>query len=158
MIYRKEKNKKLILIIILITICFFLISVYLKKPQKISQPNNPIGLAYGVPPPDLPLTKGKEKGGGLVVLEINGQKYESPVAEQTSVYNFMTQLKNEGKINFKDKNYPGMGKFIEEINGIKNSREKNWIYYVNNKKAEIGISNYKLNLGDVVSWKYESSY
>ena len=66
----------------------------------------------------------------------------------------MEQLQNEGKINFKEKTYSGMGEFIEEINGIKNG-EKNWIYYVNNKKAEIGVSNYKINIGDIVSWKYE---
>jgi hypothetical protein len=72
-----------------------------------------------------------------------------------SVYDFMTQLRNEGKINFKDKTYAGMGKFIEEINGIKGSNDKYWIYYVNNKRAEVGVSNYQLNPGDVVSWKLE---
>lgn len=92
------------------------------------------------------------------ILEINGIKYESEIADQMSVYDFMTQLQNEGKITFKEKNYPGMGKFIEEINGVKGSGEKYWIYYINNKKAEVGVSNYKLNPGDVVSWKYESSY
>jgi len=66
----------------------------------------------------------------------------------------MNQMQNESKIAFKDKTYAGMGKFIEEINGKKNG-EKNWIYYVNNIKANIGISNYKIKSGDVVSWKYE---
>ena len=46
---------------------------------------------------------------------------------------------------------------IEEINKVKNGGEKNWIYYVNGKKAEIGVSNYKIKEGDVVSWKYENS-
>ena len=48
-----------------------------------------------------------------------------------------------------------MGKFIESINDLKNG-EKNWIYYVNGEKANIGVSNYKIKSGDVVSWKYES--
>ena len=70
----------------------------------------------------------------------------------------MTELQKEGKINFKEKKYPGMGKLMEEINGVKNSGDKNWIYYVNNKKANIGVSNYKINKGDTVSWKYEKNY
>ena len=44
-----------------------------------------------------------------------------------------------------------MGKLVEEINGLKNSGEKNWIYYINGKKANIGVSNYKINKGDIVS-------
>jgi len=70
----------------------------------------------------------------------------------------MVKLREEGKINFKDKTYSGMGKLIKEINGIKNSSEKNWIYYVNGKKATIGVSNYQIKPGDVVSWKYEKNY
>jgi len=89
------------------------------------------------------------------ILEINGIRYESEISGQMSVYDFMTQLRNEEKITFKEKNYPGMGKFIEEINGIKGNGEKYWIYYVNDKKAEIGVSNYQINIGDIVSWKYE---
>ena len=70
---------------------------------------------------------------------------------------FMAELQKEGKINFKDETYSGMGKFIEEINGVKNNGEQNWIYYVNGKKAEIGISNYEIKAGDTVSWKYEKN-
>ena len=91
------------------------------------------------------------------ILEVNEKRYESKIAENISVYDFMSKLENEGKINFKAKNYSGMGKLIEEINKVKNGGEKNWIYYVNGKKAEIGVSNYKIKEGDVVSWKYENS-
>ena len=69
----------------------------------------------------------------------------------------MSQLRNEGKINFTEKNYAGMGKFIETINGVKGNGGQNWIYYVNGKEAQVGVSNYKINPGDVVSWKYEKS-
>ena len=139
----KTKNQKLILIIILLLICFGLLSVY-KNPKK---ENSPL--------PNLPLTKGEEQGGGQIILEINNVKYETEISKEISVYDFMTKLQKEGKINFRAKNYPGMGEFIESINGIKNS-DKNWIYYINGKKAEIGVSNYKINNGDIVSWKYES--
>ena len=78
------------------------------------------------------------------------------IEEKESVYDFMFKLKKEGKIDFKDKTYSGMGKLIEEINGISNG-DKYWIYYVNGQKANIGISNYKIKAGDVVSWKYEKN-
>ncbi|MFA6586065.1 MAG: DUF4430 domain-containing protein [Candidatus Paceibacterota bacterium] len=96
---------------------------------------------------------GKDKIG---IKEID-TVFTDDILGQITVYDFMNKLQKEGKINFKDKEYTGMGKFIEEINGIKNS-DKYWIYYVNGKKAEIGISNYKINYGDIVSWKYESQY
>ena len=78
--------------------------------------------------------------------------------KETTVYDFMNELRNERKITFTEKNYTGMGKFIETINGIQGNGNQNWIYYVNNQKAEVGVSNYKIKSGDVVSWKYEKSY
>jgi hypothetical protein len=74
-----------------------------------------------------------------------------------SVYDFMSKLRAEGKINFIEKNYIGIGKFIKSINGVENSNSLVWIYYVNGVEAQIGISNYKINPEDVVSWKYEKS-
>jgi len=93
----------------------------------------------------------------LITLEINGVKYESKITGTISVYDFMSKLRNEGKINFTEKNYIGMGEFIDGINGIKNNSNQSWIYYVNNQEASVGISNYKINPGDVVSWKYEKA-
>ena len=135
----KQKIKKLILIIFLILVCAVLIRIY-TTPAK--QNTNPSLI---------------DKTSGVAILEINDIKYQSEILGQTSVSDFMEKLKVEGKIDFKEKIYAGMGNFIDEINGIKNGN-KNWIYYVNGKKANIGISNYKINPGDVVSWKYESSY
>ncbi|MCX6751603.1 MAG: DUF4430 domain-containing protein [Candidatus Nomurabacteria bacterium] len=83
--------------------------------------------------------------------------FKDNIPGEISVYDFMSKLRSEGKINFTEKNYIGMGEFIEEINGIKNG-EKNWIYYINGKKANIGVSNYKINEGDIISWKYEKNY
>ena len=109
----------------------------------------------------LPRDLGTEKAGNQAIktiLEINGLKYESGLETKTSVYNFMDQLRKEGKINFQEKNYPGLGKLIEELNGVRGNGSEYWIYYVNDKKANIGVSNYKINPGDVVSWKYEKDY
>ena len=104
----------------------------------------------------VPLEKVSEKA-IQTILEINGTRYESEIKKEISVYDFMTQLKDTGKITFTEKTYSGMGKFIEEINGVKSDRDNYWIYYVNGVEASIGVSNYKINPGDVVSWKYEKN-
>ncbi len=100
----------------------------------------------------------KIEPGGEATLEINGVQYKDKIIDKESVYDFMQNLEAENKISFKYKDYGEMGKFIEEINGVKNSGEKNWIYYINGKRAETGVSNYKLKPDDKITWKYENYY
>jgi len=139
-------NKKIIWLGFAISLFFFLIFVFTKD----------IGQNTSSTSPPLFIPAQMEKT-NLAFLEIDGKRLGTEIiAGKENVYDFMTKLQEEGKINFKDKTYSGMGKFIEEINGIKNG-DKYWIYYVNNKKANIGVSNYKIKPGDVVSWKYEEN-
>lgn len=81
--------------------------------------------------------------------------YKDTIPGSLTVYDFMDKLRSEGKMNFTEKEYTGMGKFIESINGIQNSSSQFWIYYVNGQEAQVGVSNYKINTGDILSWKYE---
>ena len=87
-------------------------------------------------------------------IELN---YTNTLAGSLSVYDFMTKLQNEGKIKFTEKNYAGIGKFILSINGVEGNSKMTWIYYVNGKEAQVGVSDYKITSGDIVSWKYEKS-
>jgi hypothetical protein len=103
----------------------------------------------------------KQKEGSLsleTTPQINDLSFKDTLPGQTSVSDFMNKLQKEGKISFTEKNYLGMGEFIDSINGIKNNNNLSWIYYVNGKEAQVGVSNYKINPGDIVSWKYEKSY
>lgn len=139
------KSKKIkILIILGFIISLFFIFFLTSHTASDELSFNSIGKTYGV-------------NINKAVLEINGQKYESEISGQVSVYDFMNKLRREDKISFTEKNYTGIGKFIDTINGIKGNNDKNWIYYVNNKKAQVGVSNYKITTGDVVSWKYEKN-
>jgi hypothetical protein len=149
---KKQKPNRLILITLLIILCIVLIFLY-KTPQK-----NNLNSKNSTPPCNITTQIQEKNNSRTTTLLINKTKYESRITNQINVYEFMIQLRDEGQIYFKEKNYSGMGEFIEEINNQKNNGEKNWIYYVNDKKANIGISNYKINPGDVVSWKYETSY
>ncbi len=138
----KTKIKKLIPIILLMIICGYLISTYYKSPVKTSTQILPINTANNAI---------------QTTLLLRGVKLESSISQKTSVYDFMQKLEQENKITFQAKNYIGMGEFIESINGIKNTNTNNWIYYINNVKANVGVSNYQINPGDVVSWKYEAN-
>lgn len=144
---KREKIKILIAVAVSITLfCVFFVISH-KTFEEISPPlTSPKETSEKISEPDNSLK---------TVLEVEKERYESKIVGVISVYEFMQKLKEEEKINFKEKTYSGMGKFIEEINNIKNNGERNWIYYVNGEKATIGVSNYKIKNGDTVSWKYE---
>jgi len=130
--FKFMKNKKIILIV-LICLSFLGLLFYFSQTKN----SNPIGKTSGV---------------------TNEISFKDEILGQTTVYNFMEKLQAEGKINFTEENYVSMGEFIEGINGIKNSENQSWIYYVNGVEAQVGVSNYKIKNGDIVSWKYEKSY
>ncbi len=144
-----EKREK-IGIGITIGACFFFLGIFILTanlaPKEIPPPPEAIDSAQ---PQGVKIQQQK------ITLEIEEEKYESEIEGETNVYDFMSKLQDEGKINFKEKTYTGMGKFIDELNGVRGDGNKFWIYYVNGKKARIGVSNYKIKSGDVVSWKYE---
>ena len=147
-----NKKSKILILILVIIITLFISFSFLNS-------NSPHPDLITVKSPPL-LVKERGIGGKVnnsVTLEINDIKYQSQIEGEINIADFMEKLKNEGKISFVEKNYIGMGKFVESINGIKNE-DKNWIYYVNGQKANIGISNYKISPRDVVSWKYEKNY
>ncbi|MFZ1019449.1 MAG: DUF4430 domain-containing protein [Minisyncoccia bacterium] len=121
------KNKKIILIV-LICLSFLGLLFYFSQAKN----SNPIGLASGV-------------------------SFQDNIPGSISVYDFMNTLRAQGKINFTAQNYIGMGEFIDSINGIKNNQNQSWIYYVNNIEAQVGVSNYKIKPGDILSFKYEKS-
>lgn len=147
----KTKKQKLAIILLLILVCIYLIIAYTKSEKDFS----PIPIKQENINNTKDQTKNKEIFENNVFLEISGVKYGGIVADEVTIYDFMNNLRANGTIVFKEKNFTGMGKFIEEINGVGSNNQKYWIYYVNGVKAKTGISNYKIKPGDVVSWKLE---
>ena len=90
----------------------------------------------------------------LVVLD---KKYETNAEEGESVFDAMKKIEidNQKEFSFKFKNYSSLGSFVEEINGEKGTPGKYWIYYVNDKKASVGVSKYILKEGDIINWRRE---
>ncbi len=145
-----QKNKKIKIVGIVILSFLILIFAY-----KVFQTHNSVPSPFSSP----------YVGGGQVGVnpskkttpQINDLNFTDNITGEISVYDFMNKMRDEGKINFTAKNYIGMGEFIVSINGVAVNQNYAWIYYVNGKEAGIGISNYKINPGDVVSWRYEKS-
>jgi hypothetical protein len=142
---KKQKTKKLILIIFLLLVCIVLIHIYKNPKEQVSTSAPLLNSQTPTINNNNPIK---------IIPEKNNLEFIYKGSTEITVYDYMLQLENEGKMNFETKTYSGMGEFVETINDIKNA-EKNWIYYVNGQKATVGVSNYKINYGDIVSWKYE---
>jgi len=90
-------------------------------------------------------------------LVVQGKSITLVIPERGSVYDMMNLARHEHLITFKEKEYSGMGFFIQEINGIANDSKagRYWIYYINGKKASVGVSTYEVKLNDNTNWQYE---
>ena len=70
-------------------------------------------------------------------------------------YDALMEARNEGKLQFSGKNYPGLGFFVTEIGSLRSGDGKYLLYYINGKEATVGVSLYRLMDGDVIEWKLE---
>lgn len=136
-------NKKNIKILIIVILSCIFITVFYQievKPLSIVQ--------KGPKAPSL-----KNIKASLVIQE---KKYETDVKEGGTVLDVMQKIKEENKdFDFKYEEHTGLGVFINEINGLKGGGDGYWIYSVNGVEANVGVSNYKIKNGDIISWKYE---
>lgn len=92
-----------------------------------------------------------------VTIIINNQTYPLNLPEKSTAYAAMVQLVADKKITVVFKEFSGLGYFVDEVDGVKTDGQsgKYWIYYLNGKPAQIGISNYILKNNDLITWKYE---
>ncbi len=105
-------------------------------------------------PQESPKTFSDEKIKAYLTVE--NKKYEIETKNNSSVFEIMQKIKEENsEFSFKYKEHTGLGVFVTEINGKKGGKDGYWIYYVNGVEASVGVSNYKIKNGDIISWKYE---
>ncbi|MCW1930413.1 MAG: DUF4430 domain-containing protein [Candidatus Kerfeldbacteria bacterium] len=73
-----------------------------------------------------------------------------------TVYNVMTLAKEDG-FAFVEKNFPGIGKYISTILGLKEDKRAGfyWSLYINGKYSSVGVSQATVHDGDTVTWKFE---
>lgn len=92
-----------------------------------------------------------------VILNVLDKTHTVNIKDGATVYDTMNNVQSlkENNFSFHSKEYPSLGSFITEINGIKGTPGKYWIYYVNNIEASVGVSKYILKDGDSILWKQE---
>jgi len=134
-----KKNKYIIIILTttIILICLFLWCE--KRNDKIFIHNNEIN-------------KSEDLNNINVYLNVLNKNYSLIIPEGATVLDTMNISKNNN-FSFKGKEYPSLGFFVEEINGVKGENGKYWIYYINEQQAEVGVSKYIVKNGDIISWK-----
>jgi len=156
----KQNNKKNIiwvLLLIVITFCVYLLFSNDKKveiPAEI-QTDSELPITTQIKSvfiKESPLNENIKNVS--TILQVIDKSYSVKTEEGVSVYDVMKDAENDG-FSFEGKEYPSMGFFVEKINGIKNGEKGYWIYYVNGIKASVGISNYIIKDGDIISWKFE---
>jgi hypothetical protein len=53
--------------------------------------------------------------------------------------------------------YPGMGFFVNKVNGVESTADHFWILYVNGTSSPTGISDTHVVPSDIVEWRYKES-
>jgi hypothetical protein len=137
------KNKKIILTLftsLFLSVCLFLVKNYFSKPFNKNSKTLVINsktfkieqkIIYGENRPD----------------EIN--TYEVKPGE--SVLDLLSRTK---KIQVKEYS---IGKMVVAIERLENGKDKKyWIYFINDQEAKIGANNYKLKIGEKVTWKFKA--
>ncbi|MDO8551916.1 MAG: DUF4430 domain-containing protein [bacterium] len=116
------------------------------------------------------LNAASEKSTGIEFTLIVGEElYEDNVPPGSTILDAMNILASSTKFRFTSKDFPGMGAFVESINGLPAPRSARqagkiaadgyyWILYVNGAKAQQGISTIIVNPENSVEWKYEKGY
>jgi hypothetical protein len=151
-----KENKKL-LIALLFFLCLTIAgAVYLKQIPERGLSNKPLSQDL-TGTTSQPTVFDNEAGAKTYFLYVGKDAYETDLNGTNTVYDLMDVLKKQGKISFEGKFSQDLGFFVEEINGIKNNPQSNeyWLYYINNKISDLGVSNYFLKTNDVINWKYE---
>ena len=90
-----------------------------------------------------------------VDFSVGQKKYSLNLPLGSTAYGAMNILASTTDFSFKANFYPGLGYFVEEINGTKNQDSVYWTLYINGVYSNVGASDYVLKQGDSVEWKYE---
>ena len=70
-----------------------------------------------------------------------------------TVLSLMEVLERQNGIVIEKRNFPGLGVFIEAIQGVHNTNDSYWQFWVNGEYSKVGAGQYKLNNDDKVLWK-----
>lgn len=91
-----------------------------------------------------------------VVAEVD--KVVIPVYTEGTVLSAMEAYRDADRaFSFDGTLYPGLGFFVETLQGIAQGDGKYWMLYVNDESSDLGASRTVVAPGDVVEWRLEAS-
>ena len=91
-------------------------------------------------------------------LSVGGEVYSDTVHDGATVIDAMNTLASGGSFRFTSKDFPGIGAFVESINGQRNTNGFYWILYVNGTSSPTGASQTLVHANDSLEWRYEKGY
>jgi hypothetical protein len=91
------------------------------------------------------------------VVEVGDERYPIAVAQGTTALGAMEVAQRETAFDFAGTAYEGLGFFVQEVNGTASTTDHFWIYYINGEEAQVGVSDYIVQEGDVITWLYEEA-
>ncbi len=94
----------------------------------------------------------------LATFKVGDKTYPLDIAPNKTVIDAMRALASTGDFTFTTREYPGLGTFVDSINGQKGGSGMYWILYVNGATSANGVSATTLETGDVIEWKYEKGF
>jgi hypothetical protein len=106
----------------------------------------------------LPLEEAPQQENAIeATLAVGEKTYQVSVPEGSSAYDLMVRAQETSDFQFKGREFPGLGFFVQELNGVAENPRQGmfWIYYINGEQAKVGISAYAVRADDIISWKYE---
>lgn len=90
-------------------------------------------------------------------IVVGNTAYPIVVTSHESLLEAMLQLEKGSSFTFSGRDYPGLGFFVDAINGVAHGGGKYWVYYINGTSATEGVSSTILTPGDQIVWKYEAA-
>ena len=91
--------------------------------------------------------------GTTVIIDYGDTKVTYTNIEGKTVFDVLKKITAEKNIPLEYTQYD-FGVFIKTIGNKTNTKELSWVYYVNDKSADVASDKYELKQGDKVEWKF----
>lgn len=91
-------------------------------------------------------------------FRVGDTAYPIDVMPGETVIGAMHSLASTSDFTFTAREYPGLGEYVDSINGQKNGGGMYWMLYLNGTTTTSGASATTIKAGDSVEWRYEKGY
>lgn len=94
-----------------------------------------------------------------ITITVASSTYTVGIEDGENVIDAMQALAaQESSFTYTGEEYPGMGYFVESIDGKENGSGSYWFLYVNGTSSNTGASATAVHPGDAIEWRYEKSH